>query len=245
MNVRGFLQALGFLTVLPLPQRARTGFTPAAAAYFPLAGLLVGVLVASCDAVLGGFPAAVRSILVVGAWLGITGALHLDGFIDACDALAPGLTRERALVALRDPRAGAMGTAGAVVLLSTKWAALTALAAHRFAWIVFAAVVARAAVAWLLVVVPTSATPEGLGASMARGVAPRHAVLPGIVVAGCLSFVAWAPWVTALAAALAGAALVSVALHRRVGGVTGDAFGAVVELAETSTLLVAVAGAWR
>ena len=90
--------------------------------FFPLVGTLVGGFVATGDLVLQAFPTLVRSVLVVGLWLFITGGLHIDGWIDACDAMAPGLTADKALAAMRDPRAGAMGVGGAFVLLGTKWA---------------------------------------------------------------------------------------------------------------------------
>ena len=106
--------AVKLLTRWPLRSpdpSASTGARPTAAVrYYPLVGALVGAFA-------GGvfwlahlvFPATLAIVLATAAAILATGALHEDGFADACDGLGGGATRERALEIMRDSRLGTYG----------------------------------------------------------------------------------------------------------------------------------------
>lgn len=235
------LQALGFLTVLPVGRRAGAPFRPAALMYFTLVGLLIGGLLAAADLALAVFPLPLRSILLVGAWLIVTGALHLDGWIDVCDALAPGLSRPQAERALQDPRAGALGVAGAVVLLLTKAAALAAIADGRAIWLVLATACSRWAAVVLLMVAPLKQDGDGLAARLAAGLSVRHVLLPCVTLAAVLPLASAAAAGAALVTVTAASAVVAGLLVRRLGYLNGDGCGAAIELSETCVLLLAAA----
>ena len=97
--------ALQFLTVTP-PLVRRAFSMPElgrAVGYFPLVGTLLGTLLAAFDWGLAFlFPAGVRAALDLALWVALTGALHLDGFLDACDGLFGGRTVESRLEIMRD-----------------------------------------------------------------------------------------------------------------------------------------------
>jgi cobalamin synthase len=99
-----FLAAVQFLTVAPpIVQRP---FKPRqlgqAVAYFPLVGLLLGGILAGGYTVLSRIlPLPVTAVLTLALWVLLTGSLHLDGFLDACDGLFGGQTSERRLVPCR------------------------------------------------------------------------------------------------------------------------------------------------
>src|SRR5262245_61987887 len=98
--MRSFLVALAFLTIVPIRFRdlpspqvvARSRF------WYAAVGLLLG-------AALGGWLALTAQLnspplaafLVLLAWMGLTGALHVDGFCDLCDGLFAGTTAEERL----------------------------------------------------------------------------------------------------------------------------------------------------
>lgn len=239
----GLLQAIGFLTVVPVPRHFRRRVSAAMIVYFPLVGLLAGSVAAAADAALVGLELPLRSILVLGVWLLMTGALHLDGWIDTCDAMAPGLTRDTARRALRDPGAGAMGVVGAVLLIGTKWAALTAVAVDRALWIVAAAAVSRWATAIVVVAFSNADSRPGLGSRVRRGATVRHALASSLFVLLLLVGMSPVTLAAALAAAVAAAGFVAVVARHRLGELPGDAYGAGLELAETVVLVLAAAGA--
>ena len=120
--------ALSFLTVLPVGPRLVPERLAPARAYFPVVGLLLGGSLAGLDiGVRQVFPPLLVNATLIVALIVATRGLHLEGFLDSCDALLGGYSRERRLEILRDPRVGAFGAIGGVALLIATWAALTAL----------------------------------------------------------------------------------------------------------------------
>jgi len=240
--------ALRFLTIVPVPGREAKG--PAAlgraAWWFPVVGLMLGCALAlaalAADAL---FPPLVVAALLVAAWKAATGGIHLDGLADSLDGLA-GRDAAGRLAIMRDSRIGVFGAAGLILLLLLAVTALTGLSPSvRLRALVLAPVIGRVtpllAGAWL-----TPATPgQGLGAAFAAGLS-RWAGLAHVG-AGC----ALAAWLLGVAGVVVAAAAWGVALlaatfmARRLGGLTGDVLGAVVEVAELAALLGVAAAAHR
>jgi adenosylcobinamide-GDP ribazoletransferase len=240
--------ALRFLTILPVPGRESAGSAALgrAAWWFPVVGLLLGsglaVAARAADVV---FPPLVAAALLVTVWKVATGGIHLDGLADCLDGLA-GRDPARRLAIMRDSRTGVFGAAGLVLLCLLAVTALAALSTSlRLRVLVLAPVIGRVAPllagAWL-----APATPgQGLGAAFAAGLSrwagPAHVVAGGALAAWLLGI-----WGVAVAAAAWSAAVLAAGfVARRLGGLTGDVLGAVVEVAELGALLGAAAVAHR
>jgi adenosylcobinamide-GDP ribazoletransferase len=161
---RPFALALTMLTVLRVPVRgtATPGELRTSTAYYPLVGLLVGL--GPALALLLPLPDAPRAVLALALWVLVTGALHVDGWADCCDAaFAPrrGTAEEmraRRLEILKDPRVGVFGVVGVVLLLLAKWSALLGAATG----LLTAALLALAAL-----LLPPAAWTAALGAVVA------------------------------------------------------------------------------
>lgn len=232
--MKAFWLALGFLSWIPTPHfMADDRDLGRAVALFPVVGagfgaLLWGALAASH----GRLPDAVVGELLVALLAALSGGLHLDGLADTFDAVGasakpdPAARREKMLAVMRDPRTGAHGAAALVVVLGLKAAALGALAPGP------ALILGPALARWtasLLVVAFPYARPEGLGRVFKEQARPGAVALTGAALLGA----------AALTGALAGAALatggalaLAAWVNRRLGGLTGDVYGAAVELAE-------------
>jgi adenosylcobinamide-GDP ribazoletransferase len=240
--------ALRFLTVIPVPGRESTGPSALgrAAWWFPVVGLMLGSALAvaalAADAL---FPPLVAAALLVTGWKAATGGIHLDGLADSLDGLA-GRDAARRLAIMRDSRIGVFGAAGLVLLCLLAVTALASLSTSvRLRVLVLAPGIGRVAPllagAWL-----APATPgQGLGATFAAGLSrwagPAHVVAAGALAAWLLGI-----WGAAIAAVAWSVALLAAGVvARRLGGLTGDVLGAVVEVAELGTLLGAAAAAHR
>jgi adenosylcobinamide-GDP ribazoletransferase len=169
--------------------------------------------------------------LVALVWVAITGALHLDGLADCCDALLATTSHERRLEILRDPRHGTFGVVGLVLALLLK--SLAAGMVTPMA-LLLAPVWAR----WMLLFAARQpqARSEGMGASFAAGVTSEVLVVAAALPVLLLFFGG--------GHGLAGAALATATMlalvefsKRRLGGVTGDVYGLVVEACEVVMLL--------
>lgn len=232
--------AVGFLTVLPAPQvDYQPGALGRAGRWFPAVGLLIGGLLATSHWVLSQlFPPLLAAGLTVTLWAALTGGLHLDGLADCCDGMLAATTRERRLEIMRDPRTGAFAVVGLVLFLLLKVTSLAALPVPT-PFLLLAPTWAR----WLLLWVARQplARPSGLGADFTAGLSSRSQgwalVVPLLL---CLGF----PTIKTLFAlgAAIGVTWLMIRIARlRLGGVTGDVYGLVVELSELTILILSAA----
>lgn len=242
--LRPLALAAGMLTVVRV--RVPGSVTPAelraSTALYPLVGLGVGLLPAAI--LLLPFPILPGAAAALAVWVVITGALHLDGWADSCDAaFAPARadadeTRARRLAILKDPHVGVFGTAGVSLLLLAKWSALVHVPA-------VAPVVAAPLARWVMVYAlrrHPPARPDGLGASMAGDV--RLLGATGVTAAILVALLLVVPLRAALGMAVVSGALAGVLvtrlLMRRFGGLTGDVCGAAGEATELVVLFAFV-----
>ncbi|TCP67734.1 adenosylcobinamide-GDP ribazoletransferase [Sphingomonas sp. PP-CE-1G-424] len=229
--------AFGFLTRLPMP-RVDVGAEDFATAirFYPIVGLAIGALVAAAGwigALVDPWTGACAALLT---WIAVTGALHLDGLADLADGLgAAHGDRTRLLAVMADPHIGSFGV---VAIAGQMLAKLVLLHAIGIGWplilIPFAA--RMGPLVWARLLPPLR--PGGLGAAVAGAVRTRD--LLGWALLLTLAAVA-VPTLVALPLLVLG---VATWLRRTLGGVTGDAHGAGIEIVETGLLVaLAVAGA--
>jgi cobalamin 5'-phosphate synthase/cobalamin synthase len=252
--MRPFLAALQFLTILPVPgiHLARDADWGRATAWYPAAGLVLGAILAGLDWGLRWLlPGSVAAAVLLVAWVALSGALHIDGFVDCCDALLPPVSRERRLEILHDVHAGAFGIAGLVLLLLTKYTVLLALpdsaGSHpfRLAGLLLIPTLARWAMSGAVLLYPYARPGPGLGQKARTGAGRRQlagATATALLVTGLawglgLGWKALAILMVTLVTALA----VAGWIQSRIGGLTGDAYGAICELGELAGLLALVA----
>jgi len=207
---------------------------------------LLGVAVAVLDGLLtwlglrDGVSLLLDGVLLVAVLALLTRGLHLDGFMDACDALAGGHNRERRLEILRDPHVGAFGVVAVVLLLLSKVSALAALPGESRLWtIVLVPCLARWAILVVMYRFPY-VRQQGLGTPFLRGGGRRN-LIAGSAVALLATVILTGPvgLLLALAAGLVAWAVGAWA-RRRIGGVTGDVYGAACETSEAVVLALAV-----
>ncbi|MEA9773344.1 adenosylcobinamide-GDP ribazoletransferase [Xanthomonas campestris pv. raphani] len=236
--IDGLLAAVGFLTRIPVPAWAfaRPGAQARSLPWYPLVGLLLGVLLLALAWCLRGAAPLLAAAIVLSSWVWLTGALHVDGLADSTDAWVGGMgDRARTLAIMKDPTSGPMAVTAVVLMLLLKCAALTTLLPAAPAALWLAPLLARAAV-----VAAFASTPYvragGLGSALAG--ASRTVCVLAVAVAVGVACVA-GPARAALAcmiAALVFALWRRACLHR-LGGMTGDTCGALIELSETAVLV--------
>ena len=244
--MRSFLAAIAFYTVLPLP-RSRTLDFDRVARWLPVVGLAIGGLLAVTDALLGWVAVpAVRSLLVLCLWVGVTGGLHLDGVVDAADGLAAGDRSlegtDKRLQVMADSYAGAFGVMAAVLLLLLKFVALLHLPEFRWTVLLLAPVWGRWGQLVAIAAYPYL-KPTGKGRFLKDTTSTADLVAPTILLlAVSLSVRLLVPEISGTLWILSGpiAALVTGAwFDRQLGGHTGDTYGATVEWTEAIVLVAA------
>ena len=249
--VAGLRLALTTLTVLPVggPARVDRGAAGWAMRLAPLVGLLLAVPLAGVllgvERLTSG-PPLLGCVLVVALHALATRGLHLDGLADLVDGLGSYGTPERARAVMKQPDVGALGAAALVLVPAVQVAALLActLAGSGGPAVLLAVVTARVAVTAACTAGVPAAAPDGLGALVA-GTVPRGwaggtallTVATGTALAAAEDLPLALPAV-AVGAGLLAARLLRAHAVRRLGGITGDVLGALVEVTTAVVLVV-------
>lgn len=220
--LRALLAAFALLTVLPLGRGCAPQDLKGASAFFPLVGYLLGGLLALAS--LFPLPPGLLGALLLALWLSLTGFLHLDGLLDTADALLGAKPKERRLAILKDPHLGAFAFGVGGVHLLLKWQALALLPEPLFLLLL----PGFARFAFLPFLQRHPLAHEGMAALVRGG-----PILPALLFALPLPLLYPVP---ALLAFLGAYGVARLALAR-IGGLTGDVLGAMIELAELLGLL--------
>jgi adenosylcobinamide-GDP ribazoletransferase len=186
-------------------------------------------------------PILMRSSLIVALWIWWTGGLHLDGAMDAADGLAV-QDPDRRLTVMSDSVTGAFGAMVAVVIILLKACALTSITDDRMWALMLAAGWSRWGQVLAIALYPYLKV-QGKGAFHRQGMKLPQDLLVGLVplvlVTGCQIYLQQHAWLGLGLRSLAGcgvAVLMGYYFDRKLGGHTGDTYGAIVEWTETFTL---------
>jgi adenosylcobinamide-GDP ribazoletransferase len=243
-----FVAAAQFLSVFPVPGSTRLFRTSTVdpryimgSGYFSLIGFLLGLITCIIPWLLGGFvPIYALSALIVVALVVLTGGLHLDGLMDTCDGVFGRADPDRKLEIMRDSRVGSFGVLGALCVLLLKFALFVSLGVSL---LIPALLIVPAVARWTMILTARifpSARIIGLGAAFRQTV-----TIPRLVLAALVSllvalifghFVGLCIWLGASVVAVA----IGAGIARLLGGLTGDVYGAIIEVTEVVALLLFV-----
>lgn len=211
-----------------------------AAAYFPLAGWVVGGFVAGVWW-LGSlvFPPFVAVGLGLAAGVLLTGAMHEDGLADVCDGFGGGATREKILEIMKDSRIGAYGAAGLFFSLGLRWSCAVALPSALLPLLLIAAHATSRAASISLMADLDYARPEGKARPLASRMSAARVSLAVVLGLAPMLLLPWRFW-WALLPLFALRLYAARRLRRDLGGYTGDCLGAAQQLCEIGFLLGAL-----
>ncbi|MGB3507950.1 MAG: adenosylcobinamide-GDP ribazoletransferase [Microcoleaceae cyanobacterium] len=241
-----FAAGIAFYTCLPIPHDWQLEFR-GIARLAPSIGIMIGGILGLTDIGLQmlGMPVLTRSAVVVVAGIALTGGLHLDGVMDTADGLAV-LYPKRRLEVMADSATGAFGAMAAIALLLLKVTALTDLDSDRLlalmavaGWGRWGQLVAIARYPYL--------KPTGKGAFHKEVKYSICDFLGGVLLLLSLSGIQILldpeSWLVASGMAIGGIAIATLTgawFNHRLGGHTGDTYGAVVEWTEALLLCLLV-----
>lgn len=237
----------GFLTIIPVgdivdidnggkSELGKSLYT------FPFVGLLIGVICVAagfaCQALL---PAPIQIICVLIISAIITGGLHLDGLADTFDGICSWRSRDEKLKIMKDSRIGVMGALALILVLLTKSVSLSTLGEHWWIAVLLAPVWGRLAAFYCLHYFPRAEN-KGLASKIEKGSSSQFALatLFTITLTSAILWKSGIPFphqiVLLLVLWIITHALATKISHS-LGGLTGDACGAISELTEVAVLL--------
>jgi adenosylcobinamide-GDP ribazoletransferase len=246
--MRRFLIALQFLTILPVRISAKGGFASgekttikredfgASLLYFPIIGLLIGILLAISAFVFSFLPGLVRGAFILIISSIITGGIHLDGFADTCDGFYGNRPKEKILEIMRDSRIGVMGAIGVFSILLLKFAIIASLSdAVLWKALIEMAVFARWSQA-LACSTSCYARSEGKAEYFIGHTRKKDIFIGGIFTLGLFLWLMQMKGLFLFFLSMLPVFLFLRYIRKKIGGMTGDTIGAVSEIAEVSTL---------
>lgn len=237
--------AFQFLTRVPMPTFA---WSPDAlsrsAKFFPLVGFAIGTAAATLHLWFSPrFPESIVAMLIVLFTVLVTGGLHEDGLADAADAFGGGRNRDHVLSILNDSRIGCYGAIALIFSIASRTLLLAFIPGNRFArYVISAQALCRWTILPLGFMLPAARKGEGQGARLAKRISFMSVTAGTLFAFGIAVFFlrmdAVGPVLIVLLLTLSS----GLYYHWRIGGITGDCFGATIQLAE---IAVYVCGAWR
>ena len=233
--MKPLLAAIRFLTIVPIPGDWGTSEEDLARSvpWFPVVGLLLGAIAAAAA---WGLSLVAPSMLIAAALvvvlLSFSGCLHTDGLADTADGLLSSRPRERMLEIMKDSHTGAMGVIAIVCVLLLKFASLASLPAERL----WPAVLLMPLAGRCMIVVHRALLPYARPSGLANIFYRRQARWAGLWAVAVLAAVAWyvlgSRGLIVCAACMVVTLAFSAYVYRKIGGATGDTFGAVCEIIE-------------
>lgn len=242
--MRALAEALRFLSVIPVPGRPPQKASRVPAAY-PWAGLILGIIAAAA-AWAGGwiFGAAGTAVIVIAVRIGITGGLHMDGLADLADGLGGGRDREKRLTIMSDSRLGSFGALALLVMCALQIAVLAELMSPQgygslslgaLYPLISAPALSRGIIPLMMHLFP-SARPGGMG-DRNRASASPAAVISAIISVLLITAFFYGVAGLILTAVVTGIILcIAAGISRRLGGLTGDVYGALIETGDLLAL---------
>lgn len=248
--MKALAEALRFLSIIPIPGKPPVETSRVLACY-PWAGLIIGIITAVAawagSWILG---AAGTAVLAVTIRIAVTGGLHMDGLADLADGFGGGRDREKRLAIMADSRLGSFGALALLVMFALQVTLIAELLSTRAPGqpispvilypLVLAPSISRGMIPMMIRLFP-SARPGGMG-DRNRASASTPAVLTSMLSALIIAFLFYGitGLITAAVTALC-MLIIAAGVSRKLGGLTGDVYGTLIESGDLIVLFCLLA----
>ena len=236
--MKNLIAAIQFITILPMGKHGK--FDPEKMIpFFPMVGIILGLMVALFDQiVLQLWSKPVASLLDVLFLIIITGAFHLDGLGDTADGLYGRRTKEKALSIMKDSRIGVMGIVAIICGLAIKWAGITGLDEYRSLLLIIIPAYARGSILFGMRFLQYGRTDGGTGKLFFE---KRLKIIGfwGLLIPVLLSILLGFKAILLNLVFLIIITGILLFYKKKIGCITGDMLGAMVEITEAGLFLFA------
>lgn len=233
----GLILGIQFLTRIPINKEVdfskkniRTSLF-----FFPFIGILIGGFAALIFYFIGQLNIEISAFLTVISLIILTGGLHIDGLSDMLDGFLSNRHREKTLDIMKDSRIGAFGVIGIVLLILGKYVIIKNFTIDMWVFIVFSIANSRF-IAAVIISRKKTARKGGLGELFHNSKAKKNILYSGIIYILILLFLNIS-YIIPLIISYIFAELISLWSYKKIDGLTGDVYGATMEISEIVSLL--------
>lgn len=241
--MKKILYAFRFLTILPISWKQDEDLTEVARSiiFFPFVGIVLGLTLTCISFILKPlFSPLTISVLIVFLWILFTGGLHLDGLSDLFDGLG-GKNREDSLRIMKDSNIGAFGALSLIAIIILKITFLFEIISNSNNSFIYPLILAPG---WgrlfelLVIRFFKSARPEGMGNFFKKEIREREWIIPLVLLLILTIYLLTYKSLIFLTILSVVIFLFSKKISKRLGGLTGDCYGAICEISEFMFLLL-------
>ena len=235
--LKGIVLNIQFLTRIPIPVRIDwddRAFA-AGAVFAPVIGLVIGFFSGGVYLLFGLIDKRALAIFMgMTAEIVISGGLHLDGLADTFDALFSYRDRERALAIMKDSRLGTIGAIGLFTVLILKFLLLFSMPdSHIMACFIVMPVLSRMTISWCAGLSPYARKGEkSVTAGLVEHTGLLEPIIASVLAALIAAFFFKLAVIPITMIVIAFVLVVNLYMKNRIGGITGDIIGGVIELSE-------------
>jgi len=245
--MKAFLTAVSFLTRIPIPGNAGNDYLynfSKSTIFFPVVGAIIGAIDAGMYIILKPFlPQSVLAVLLIALPVFLTGGIHFDGLMDTCDGIFSGRPRQRILEIMKDSRVGSMGVIVGIFNVILRYSILLELPGTVLpVMLITQAAAGRWVMAMGVHFFPYARKEGGLGESFMAGKKLTYLAL-GSVLTLLIILLLTGPVGIVIAFGAGGVSMViAIRVACKIGGLTGDVYGAMNEVTENVFLLLWLVG---
>lgn len=239
-NIRDFITALQFLTCIHIGPAGNWSAERCGRSvrYFPLVGAIIGLMLVLVNYLFSNYllpHVSVMILLIVEIVL--TGALHCDGFMDTVDGICSHRSKEQMLAIMRDSHTGAHAVTAFGLLLLLKYSLLLDLSPGVLPKALFVMPIAGRMAMVLAIVLFPPARMDGLGKAFSEYTGRWTLPFAFVIALALVAPLKWVAVFVCLFSCLIGLGLAKW-LSKKLGGLTGDTYGAIHEITQISVLLL-------
>ena len=240
--LNNFLISLQFLTIIniktdtPIDEKS----FGKSVIFFPLIGAFIGVLLVIISRLTSAFlPVSVSDAIVLAVLILVTGGLHIDGFADTVDGFAGGKNKDDILRIMKDSRIGTFGVVGIVMLLLTKYLSLQSLQPDtKYFVLITMPVIGRWSVLPMGLFFKYARIEGGTGKIFAESIRLKELIIGTIMALAIIIPLFRLKGFLMLAVIFIVTLLIGRYSKRKINGITGDVFGATIEINELIILIL-------
>lgn len=234
------LEALQFLTIFRFKKETIIDSKKLGSSiiYFPLIGAFLGLILIILNKLLYTiFPEPLLSLILITTLITLSGALHLDGLADTCDAIFSGKNKQAMLSMMHDTHKGTFGVIGIIIIILFKVSLVSLVPINlRNLGIFLMAILSRYSMQLAITFFPY-ARREGKAKVFFENKSLQSFGLSTLITLLLLGMTLRWISIVILFLVIIFTLIIGETLKRKIGGLTGDTLGALCELNELVVLL--------
>ncbi|MBE0446600.1 MAG: adenosylcobinamide-GDP ribazoletransferase [Actinobacteria bacterium] len=237
-----FRLALSFLTIIPagISQELDARAFGKSIKYFPVVGLIIGLVLIGLNAIIPAqLPGLAADMVLVIAVVIMTRSLHLDGLADTFDGLIGGRDKDHMLAIMKDSRVGSFGVVAIVAVIGLKLLLLSSVSAElKLGALISFPVLGRWSACYAMVTQSYAGSNGGIGASFMEEIGWRELLWSSVIALAITVLILKSFAILIVSIAWVFTILYTKVVNSKIGGMTGDTLGALIELTEVVVLFI-------